>query len=186
MQKHQITQAASYYDTARSVASSIGMLSPVALGLGFGKFGNKTSEQANRAGPSRPSSSSASSSTSTSDKSKGNRNGKGKEMQSNSQASTQGQSQTTTSSKSSWSSWSLPSIPSPALNTTTMYGLGALALGAAAAGTAYYRREDFFNGWKYGYEHMTFVRNLWDDEGMKGRLEDLARLSEERNVRFWK
>jgi hypothetical protein len=61
-----------------------------------------------------------------------------------------------------------------------------MALGAAAVGTAYYRREDFLNGWKWGYEHMTFVRNLWDDQGLKDRLDDLDRLSRERSVLFTK
>jgi hypothetical protein len=53
-------------------------------------------------------------------------------------------------------------------------------------GTAYYRREDFVNGWKFGYDHMTFVRNLWDEEGLRARLEGIERLGKERNVPFWK
>jgi hypothetical protein len=61
-----------------------------------------------------------------------------------------------------------------------------VALGAAAVGTAYYRREDFLNGWKYGYDHMTFVRNLWDEEGLRVRLEGIERLGKEWNVPFWK
>lgn len=74
----------------------------------------------------------------------------------------------------------------PVASTKSLYGLGAMALGAAALGTAYYRREDFMNGWRYGYEHMTFVRNLWDDEGMKGRLEGTDKLANERQVVFSK
>lgn len=68
----------------------------------------------------------------------------------------------------------------------TLYGLGALAIGAAVGGTAYYRREDFLNGWKYGYEHMTFVKNLWDEQGLKARLEGLEALGTERDVLFFK
>lgn len=70
--------------------------------------------------------------------------------------------------------------------TNALYGLGAVALGAAAAGTAYYRREDFMNGWKWGFDHMTFVKNLWDDTGMKERLDALDRLQRERNIMFAK
>ena len=83
-----------------------------------------------------------------------------------------------TRSKSSWA------VPTP--SSKALYGLGAAALGAAAVGTVYYRREDFMNGWKYGYDHMTFVRNLWDEEAMRGRLVALDQLSRDRNVRFWK
>jgi hypothetical protein len=117
------------------------MLSPIAVGLGFGKWGSKDAE----AGPSKSSP-----------------KGKGKEKE-----------ETPTAIQSFWS------------KSSTLYGLGAVALGAAA-GTAYYRREDFMNGWKWGFDHMTFVRNLWDDAAMKERLETLDRLSEERNIMFWK
>lgn len=78
----------------------------------------------------------------------------------------------------------MPSIPKPGAK--GWYGLGAMALGAAAVGTAYYRREDFLNGWNWGYEHMTFVRNLWDDEALRVRLEDLNRLGTDRDVLFSK
>lgn len=78
----------------------------------------------------------------------------------------------------------MPALPTP--STKALYGLGAMALGAAAVGTAYYRREDFLNGWKWGYEHMTFVKNLWDDEALKERLEDLHRLGMERDLLFSK
>jgi hypothetical protein len=142
--KHHLSQAATYYEQARSVASAATMLSPLAVGLGFGKWGSgsKTEE----AGPSRSSP-----------------KGKGKEVE-----------ETPTAIQSFWS------------KSSTLYGLGAVALGAAAAGTAYYRREDFMNGWKWGFDHMTFVRNLWDDAAMKERLDTLDRLSKERNIMFWK
>lgn len=81
-------------------------------------------------------------------------------------------------SKSYWN------LPTP--SNTTWYGLGALALGAAAAGTAYYRREDLANGWKYGSDHLSFVGNLWDEEGMRKRLGDVATLCESRNIVFRK
>ena len=66
------------------------------------------------------------------------------------------------------------------------YGIGAVAIGAAAAGKAYYRREDFSNGWKWGNEHMTFVRDLWDADEMRGRLLDLDGLGKENGLEIWK
>ena len=42
------------------------------------------------------------------------------------------------------------------------------------------------NGWKWGFEHMTFVKNLWDDQAMKARLEGINELGEERKIVFRK
>jgi hypothetical protein len=116
------------------VASAATMLSPIAVGLGWGKWGSSSTQE-----PSP----------------------KGKEKEKETQ------------SESFWS------------KSSTLYGLGAVALGAAA-GTAYYRREDFMNGWTWGFDHMTFVKNLWDDAAMKQRLDTLDRLQEERDIMFWK
>jgi hypothetical protein len=70
---------------------------------------------------------------------------------------------------------------------SAMVGLGALAaLSAAAAGTAYYRREDLALGWKWGYDHMTFVRNLWDIDGLKTRMLRIDELSRTRDIVFAK
>ncbi|WWC89547.1 uncharacterized protein L201_004471 [Kwoniella dendrophila CBS 6074] len=168
--KHHLSQAASYVDQARSIASTVGMLSPMALGLGFGKFGKKT-EDAAEAGPS--------SSRSSSPKSN---NGKGKEPETTVLPNTSTPKETTTTAATS-SFWSkLPSIGQP--SSGTLYGLGAAALGAVALGTAYYRRGDFVTGWKWGYDHMTFVKNLWDDEGMKGRLVSIHELIIGRKIVF--
>jgi len=46
--------------------------------------------------------------------------------------------------------------------------------GAAAAGAAYWRKDDIQFGWKWVSDHAVFVRNLWDDIGMRTRLEGLA------------
>nr|XP_031859184.1 uncharacterized protein CI109_005380 [Kwoniella shandongensis]KAA5526256.1 hypothetical protein CI109_005380 [Kwoniella shandongensis] len=175
--KHHLSQAASYVDQARNIASAVGILSPVALGLGFGKFGKSTETESTQssAGPSnsRPSSS-ASSST--------NSKGKSKQSSTVSESSyTASSSSQSVETKSSW--FNLPSIPAPSAK--SWYGLGAVALGAAAVGTAYYRREDFINGWKYGYEHMTFVGNLWDEQALKDRLSATDELNRERNILFY-
>lgn len=125
------------------------MLSPLAVGLGFGKWGGTSS-----------------SSSSTTDGAGPSRSGTAK-----------GKEPAQSSDPASQSFWS---------KTTTLYSLGAVAIGAAAAGTAYYRREDFMNGWKWGFDHMTFVRNLWDDAGMKERLDALNQLGTEREILFCK
>lgn len=157
--KHQLTQAASYYEQARSVASAATMLSPIAVGLGFGKWGGSSSSEAD-AGPS------GSASTGAKGKGKGAAREPAPAPEPELAAAPPVQS-----------FWNKPS---------TLYGLGAVALGAAAAGTAYYRREDFMNGWKWGFDHMTFVKNLWDDGGMKERLEALDTLERDRNIMFHK
>lgn len=157
--KHHLSQAATYYEQARSVASAATMLSPFAVGLGFGKWGQgQSNAKEGEAGPSR-SSTSAPNST----------KGKSKEV-----SPEQNSSGVAAAAQSFWS------------KSSTLYGLGAVALGAAAAGTAYYRREDFMNGWKWGFDHMTFVKNLWDDTAMKDRLDTLYRLEKERDIVFYK
>ncbi|WVF71695.1 hypothetical protein IAT40_006503 [Kwoniella sp. CBS 6097] len=176
--KHHLSQAASYVDQARSIASTVGMLSPMALGFGFGKFGKKA-EEAPAAGSSASRSGSGTSSRSGSP----SQNSKGKQPETTVKAPVQESeaAQPTTAASRSWFS-SMPTMVPP--STKTMYGLGAAALGAVALGTAYYRREDFVTGWKWGYDHMTFVKNLWDDEGMKGRLVAINSLIEDRKIIF--
>ncbi|OXG36566.1 hypothetical protein C367_00093 [Cryptococcus neoformans Ze90-1] len=165
--KHHLTQAASYFDQARSIASTIGIVSPIAFGLGFGKSGKKTESTTSEAdfSKSQPSASTK---------------GKKKETVTTvSDMSTSAEQQTATS-KPFWSN--LSSVPSP--SSKTLYGLGAAALGAAALGTAYYRREDFITGWRWGYDHMTFVKNLWDEDGLRKRLEAIDVLIREQNVLY--
>jgi hypothetical protein len=65
-------------------------------------------------------------------------------------------------------------------------GLGAIAVAGAAASAAYFRREDLATGWKWGAEHMTFVRNLWDAKALRDRLDRVAELQNTRNVSFAK
>lgn len=160
MKKHSLSTAAGYYEQAKNIASAAGVLSPLAIGLGIGKWGKSSEgESSQSAGPSKSSSRTSSPGTGVKDK------GKAPATEAPGAA---------TSVAGLWNS------------TKTLYGLGAVALGAAAVGTAYYRREDFVNGWKFGYEHMTFVRNLWDEEAMKNRLLELDELGKSRSIRFYK
>ncbi|ORX36872.1 hypothetical protein BD324DRAFT_651349 [Kockovaella imperatae] len=159
--KHGLSTAAGYYEQAKNIASAAGMLSPLAIGLGVGKWGKR--EDSTETGPTRAQTSAGTSKTTSTD------------------TSIPQSASSTEPTKSS--NWTIPRIPTP--STKALYGLGAVALGAAAAGTAYYRREDFLTGWKWGYEHMTFVKNLWDGEAMTKRLDDLYNLDTEHGVRFW-
>ncbi|WVQ82449.1 hypothetical protein IAT38_004577 [Cryptococcus sp. DSM 104549] len=169
--KHHISQAASYVDQARSIASAVGVLSPVALGLGFGKFGKQNNPDAAPTA-SRPTAPPTA---------KGKEKAHSAALDSTTTPSSSTTSPNTATSSSFWSN--LSSIPNPSAR--TLYGLGAAAVGAAALGTAYYRREDFVTGWKWGYDHMTFVRNLWDDAGMRERLDAINALIKEHNVCFF-
>ncbi|EIW70871.1 hypothetical protein TREMEDRAFT_29019 [Tremella mesenterica DSM 1558] len=174
LQKYQLSQAAGYLEQARSIASGLTMLSPIAVGLGFGKFGlGKPSQPSHPDIPqSTPKFESRGQPSQSSSRQKQN------------QAVVSGENDKPPEISSNKSRWSLLTLATPSTN--ALYGLGAVALGAAAVGTMYYRREDFVNGWKWGYEHMTFVRNLWDEEGLRGRLLAISQVLEnEHNVKFW-
>lgn len=128
------------------------MLSPLAVGLGFGKAKQAQEEAKQR------------SATAEADQ----KSRKGNDP-------SPGSSGTNTPTSSWWKS------------SSATIALGAIAaLSVAAAGTAYYRREDLALGWKWGYDHMTFVRNLWDADGLKARLLRVDELSRTRNVLFAK
>jgi hypothetical protein len=71
----------------------------------------------------------------------------------------------------------------------TAMGIGALAMGAAAAAGAYYREDlqnTFATGWRWGFDHMTFVRNLWDNEGLRNRMARIEENRAKRHVAFAK
>jgi len=47
-------------------------------------------------------------------------------------------------------------------------------MAGAVAGTAYYRRDDIGSGYSWATDHMKYVRNLWDEEALQKRLQDLT------------
>lgn len=77
-----------------------------------------------------------------------------------------------TSKATGWARWA------PAAYTVG----GAIAAGAAA-GAAYWRREDITSGYKWAFDHMKYVGNLWDKEAMGKRLDDLV-LVEQQGITF--
>lgn len=144
MFKHQLSQAASYAETARSVAGNLAMLSPLALGWGFGKA-KQAEDRAAEADAAKERSPAA--------------------------------DPTAPPEKAGW--WSAKAA----------MGIGALAMGAAAAAGAYYREDlqnTFATGWRWGFDHMTFVRNLWDNEGLRRRMASIEENRARRHVAFAK
>ncbi|OJA09290.1 hypothetical protein AZE42_03134 [Rhizopogon vesiculosus] len=64
--------------------------------------------------------------------------------------------------ESSWGKWA------PAA-----YAVGGALMAGAVAGVAYHRRDDIGSGYSWATDHMNFVRNLWDEEALRKRLQDL-------------
>lgn len=157
MEKHKLSEAASHVETARNVASNLAMLSPLAIGFGFGKAKQAKEETDEKSRSAKPEAS-------------------GSWWSSTSKTTTTATTTETDAVAAAGTWWS----------SRTAVGISALALGAAAAGTAYYRRDDLATGWKWGFDHMTFVRNLWDNEGLKNRLDRIDELSRTRKILFAK
>ncbi|OCH92192.1 hypothetical protein OBBRIDRAFT_791568 [Obba rivulosa] len=79
----------------------------------------------------------------------------------------------TSISTSGWSKWA------PAA-----YTIGGALLAGAAAGTAYYKREDLGFGYKWVTDHMRYVGTLWDDATLQRRVDRLVELEQEMGVVF--
>ncbi|PBL02342.1 hypothetical protein ARMGADRAFT_1005737 [Armillaria gallica] len=76
-------------------------------------------------------------------------------------------------SKTSWSKWA------PAA-----YAVGGAVLAGAAAGGAYYRRDDLGVGYTWATDHMKYVRNLWDEPALRQRVDNLVDIEEQEGVVF--
>jgi hypothetical protein len=57
-------------------------------------------------------------------------------------------------------------------------------LAGAAAGTAYYKRNDINVGYTWATDHMKYVGTLWDEDSLKKRVDDLMQIEEEMGVLF--
>lgn len=76
-------------------------------------------------------------------------------------------------SGSSWSKWA------PAA-----YAVGGALVAGAAVGGAYYKREDLGQGYTWATDHMKYVRNLWDEDALKRRVETLLDVEKDMGVVF--
>jgi hypothetical protein len=63
------------------------------------------------------------------------------------------------------------------------YGGAVLAAGAAA-GTAYYKRDDLALGYGWATDHMKYVGNLWDENALRKRVESVIDVEQELGVLF--
>jgi hypothetical protein len=81
-------------------------------------------------------------------------------------------SPSTKKSKSSWGNWA------PAA-----YAIGG-ALLAGGVGAAYYKRDDLGLGYTWATDHLKYVRNLWDEDTLKTRVENLIDVEETLGVIF--
>ncbi|KAF9509853.1 hypothetical protein BS47DRAFT_1373410 [Hydnum rufescens UP504] len=93
-------------------------------------------------------------------------------------ASTSTPSPSTSSSRaandnSGWGKWA------PAL-----IGLGGAVVAGAAAGTAYYKREDLSSSVVWAGDHLKYVGNLWDEKKLRYRVDSLIAVRKESGVLF--
>ena len=77
-------------------------------------------------------------------------------------------------SSAPWAKWAVPAA----------YGVGGLLLSGAAAGAAYYKRDDLGMGYKWATDHMKYVGTLWDEEKLKKRVERLVEIENSLGVTF--
>ncbi|KAL5507804.1 hypothetical protein ACEPAH_5422 [Sanghuangporus vaninii] len=80
----------------------------------------------------------------------------------------------TSPSSSSWTKWAVPAAA----------GLGGLLLSGAAAGVAYYKKEDIVSGYTWATDHMKYVGTLWDQPKLKERLTQLVEIEKNLGVTF--
>ncbi|KAF9464385.1 hypothetical protein BDZ94DRAFT_1256321 [Collybia nuda] len=64
------------------------------------------------------------------------------------------------------------------------YAVGGAILAGAAAGGAYYKRDDINEGFTWATDHMKYVGNLWDENTLKKRVDALIDVEEQEGVLF--
>ena len=60
---------------------------------------------------------------------------------------------------------------------------GALVAGAAA-GTAYYKRQEIGVGYTWATDHMKYVGTLWDEKTLTKRVDTLLEIEDQMGVTF--
>ncbi|KAH9853663.1 hypothetical protein C2E23DRAFT_728363 [Lenzites betulinus] len=88
-------------------------------------------------------------------------------------AAAAGAQTTTTTTTSVWQKWA------PAA-----YAVGGALLAGAAAGTAYYKRDDIGVGYTWVSDHMKYVGNLWNQAELEERLRKLLEIESSMGVLF--
>ncbi|KAJ2931740.1 hypothetical protein H1R20_g5359, partial [Candolleomyces eurysporus] len=85
-------------------------------------------------------------------------------------------SSSSTQQVSGWAKWAAP----------TAYAIGGAILAGAAAGGAYYARDQLGQSYSWLMDHMKYVGNLWDEGGLEQRVEALCDIEEKNGVIFRK
>ncbi|EIN10898.1 hypothetical protein PUNSTDRAFT_125531 [Punctularia strigosozonata HHB-11173 SS5] len=73
-----------------------------------------------------------------------------------------------------WSKWALPAA----------YAVGGTVLAGAAAGAAYMRKDDIGQGYAWAADHMKYVGNLWQEDKLRARMEEILKIEQELGVVF--
>ncbi|KZP00208.1 hypothetical protein CALVIDRAFT_470136, partial [Calocera viscosa TUFC12733] len=60
------------------------------------------------------------------------------------------------------------------LSPTYVAAAAGTLLAGAAAGTAFYKRQELAGGWQWASDHLRYVGNLWDEGGMRRRMEGVV------------
>lgn len=76
--------------------------------------------------------------------------------------------------QSAWSKWAGPAA----------YAVGGAFLAGAAAGGAYYKKDDLTQGLTWATDHMKYVGNLWDEAALDQRVEALIDIERDHGVIF--
>jgi hypothetical protein len=74
---------------------------------------------------------------------------------------------------SGWSKWA------PAA-----YGVGGALLAGAAAGTAYWKRDEITLSYTWLTDHMRYVGSLWETENLKARVDKVVDIATEQDIEF--
>lgn len=80
---------------------------------------------------------------------------------------------TAQTSTSAWSKWA------PAA-----FAVGGALVAGAAAGTAYWKREELGLGYQWATDHMKYVGTLWDEGALHKRLDTLLSIERDMGVVF--
>ncbi|PPQ64618.1 hypothetical protein CVT24_008355 [Panaeolus cyanescens] len=64
------------------------------------------------------------------------------------------------------------------------FAVGGALLAGAAAGGAYYKRDDLNQGFTWATDHLKYVGNLWDENSLQERVDALVRLENDAGVLF--
>ncbi|KAG9046548.1 hypothetical protein FS837_004204 [Tulasnella sp. UAMH 9824] len=65
--------------------------------------------------------------------------------------------------------------------TPAVASFGAGLLVTAAAGTAYYKRQDIMTAQNWAQDHLKYVGNLWDEQQLQERMAKLVELSKDKS-----